>query len=47
MILGIFVATYSSVYAAAPMLIWLKVNSGSFVPQESDVERQERLARGG
>jgi preprotein translocase subunit SecF len=30
---------------AAPILIWLKVTSDSFVPTESDVERQERLAR--
>jgi preprotein translocase subunit SecF len=45
LILGIFVATYSSIYAAAPMLIWLKVNSSSFVPTESEIDRQERLAR--
>lgn len=42
---GIFVGTYSSIYMAAPILIWLKVNSSSFVPQESDIDRQERLAR--
>jgi len=42
---GIFVGTYSSVYMAAPILIWLKVNPKSFVPTESDVDRQERLAR--
>ena len=45
LILGIFVATYSSIYAAAPMLIWLKVTAGSFVPTESETDRQERLAR--
>jgi preprotein translocase subunit SecF len=43
--LGIFVGTYSSVYMAAPILIWLKVDSSSFVPPESPTERQERLAR--
>ena len=43
--LGIFVGTYSSVYMAAPILIWLKVNASSFVPQESEIDRQERLAR--
>ena len=43
--LGIFVGTYSSVYMAAPILIWLKVNPGSFVPTETEIERQERLAR--
>ncbi|MBM3595537.1 MAG: protein translocase subunit SecF [Alphaproteobacteria bacterium] len=42
---GIFVGTYSSIYMAAPILIWLKVTSDSFVPTESNVERQERLAR--
>jgi len=43
--LGIFVGTYSSVYMAAPILIWLKVNPNSFVPTETAMERQERLAR--
>ena len=43
--LGIFVGTYSSIYMAAPILIWLKVNSTSFVPQENEIDRQERLAR--
>ena len=43
--LGIFVGTYSSIYMSAPILIWLRVNSASFVPTESDIERQERLAR--
>ncbi|HZU62765.1 MAG TPA: protein translocase subunit SecF [Novosphingobium sp.] len=45
LILGIFVCTYSSVYMAAPMLIWLKVTAGSFVPTESALDKQERLAR--
>ncbi|MXO64315.1 protein translocase subunit SecF [Altericroceibacterium endophyticum] len=43
---GIFVGTYSSVYMAAPILIWLKVSSNSFVPEESSAEKQERKARG-
>ena len=43
--LGIFVGTYSSIYMAAPILIWLKVNPASFVPTETDVDRQERAAR--
>jgi preprotein translocase subunit SecF len=43
--LGIFVGTYSSIYMSAPILIWLKVNPKSFVPTESDIDRQERLAR--
>ena len=46
LIVGIVVATYSSIYAAAPMLIWLGVTSHSFVPTESATERQERIARG-
>lgn len=44
--LGIFVGTYSSVYMASPLLIWLGVTSDSFVPQEGVVERQEKVARG-
>lgn len=44
--LGIFVGTYSSIYMAAPILIWLKVNPNSFVPTETALEKQERLARG-
>lgn len=44
--LGLVVGTYSSVYMAAPMLIWLGVTSDSFVPQESVADRQERVARG-
>jgi preprotein translocase subunit SecF len=32
---------------AAPILIWLKVNPNSFVPTESALEKQERLAREG
>ncbi len=45
--LGIFVGTYSSIYMSAPILIWLKVTSASFVPTETAIDRQERLARGG
>ncbi|GAA0281552.1 protein translocase subunit SecF [Alteraurantiacibacter aestuarii] len=44
--LGIFVGTYSSVYMAAPILIWLGVSSDSFVPQESVADAQDRKARG-
>ena len=44
-VVGIFVGTYSSVYMASPILIWLRVTSDSFVPKESNVDRQERLAR--
>lgn len=44
--LGLFVGTYSSIYMAAPILIWLGVNSDSFVPDESVADKQEKLARG-
>ncbi|HTN15157.1 MAG TPA: protein translocase subunit SecF [Sphingomonadaceae bacterium] len=44
--LGIFVGTYSSVYMAAPILIWLGVDSHSFVPDESVADKAEKLARG-
>lgn len=44
--LGIFVGTYSSVYMAAPILIWLGVTSNSFVPQENVADKQDRIARG-
>jgi preprotein translocase subunit SecF len=44
--LGLFVGTYSSVYMAAPILIWLGVTSDSFVPREDEIEKQEKLARG-
>jgi preprotein translocase subunit SecF len=33
MLLGIFVGTYSSIYMAAPILIWLKVGPDSFIPR--------------
>jgi len=45
-VLGVFVGTYSSVYMAAPILIWLGVNSDSFVPDETVAEIQEKKARG-
>ena len=44
--LGIFVGTYSSIYMAAPILIWLGVTSTSFVPQDNKADEQEKVARG-
>jgi preprotein translocase subunit SecF len=32
-LLGTFIGTYSSIYISAPMLVWLKVNSDSFLPK--------------
>jgi preprotein translocase subunit SecF len=43
---GLFIGTYSSVYLAGPLLIWMGVTSDSFVPQESKEDRQEKIARG-
>jgi len=44
--LGIFVGTYSSVYMAAPILIWMGVTPDSFVPSDNVADRQEKIARG-
>ena len=44
--LGLFVGTYSSVYMAAPILVWLGVTSDSFVPTETVQDQQEKKARG-
>jgi preprotein translocase subunit SecF len=41
MLLGVAIGTYSSIYIAAPMLIWMKVGSNSFVPQ--DTGKAERI----
>ncbi len=43
---GLFVGTYSSVYMAGPMLIWMGVTTNSFVHTEGAVDRQDRIARG-
>lgn len=44
--LGIFVGTYSSIYMAGPLLVWMGVTSDSFVPQESVADKQEKKLRG-
>jgi preprotein translocase subunit SecF len=43
MFFGIVVGTYSSIYQAAPILIWLKVGPHSFVPSESAAPKAERV----
>ncbi len=43
MAFGIVIGTYSSVYQAAPILIWLKVGSHSFVPTESAMPKAKRM----
>ena len=35
LLISVVVGTYSTIYIAAPWLIWLKVNSDSFVPKET------------
>jgi preprotein translocase subunit SecF len=42
MFLGILIGTFSSIYVAAPMLIWLGVKTDSFAPVD---KQSERLAR--
>ncbi len=44
MTLGIFVGTYSSVYMAAPILVWLKVGPDSFVPATTANDQAERMS---
>jgi preprotein translocase subunit SecF len=47
MAFGIFVGCYSSVYQAAPILIWLGVSSDSFVPSEKVADgKAEKLTEG-
>jgi preprotein translocase subunit SecF len=36
MLLGIVIGTFSSIYISAPILIWLKVGSDSFVPKADE-----------
>ena len=43
---GLFIGTYSSVYMAGPLLIWMGVTSNSFVPDETAADRQSKIARG-
>ncbi len=43
MFLGVFIGTYSSVYMAAPILIWLNVGPDSFVPPVAANEKAEKV----
>ncbi len=45
-VFGLFVGTYSSVYMASPLLVWMGVNSDSFIPEETVADRQEKKLRG-
>ncbi len=42
--IGIFVGTYSSIYMSTPILIWLRVNSDSFVPPEGPQGRTRKAS---
>jgi preprotein translocase subunit SecF len=48
MTFGIFVGSYSSIYMAAPILIWTKVGPDSFIPDEdvAAARSAERLSEG-
>ncbi len=46
MAFGILVGTYSSIYQAAPMLIWFKIGNDTFVPAEEKGDRPDRNAEG-
>jgi preprotein translocase subunit SecF len=43
---GLFIGTYSSIYMAGPLLIWMGVTSSSFVPTETEADRQEKIVLG-
>lgn len=43
MLLGIFIGTFSSIYTAGPMLLWMGVGPSSFLPPE--VSGAERVTR--
>jgi preprotein translocase subunit SecF len=43
-LLGIFVGTYSSIYISAPILVWLRVSSDSFLPKNAGPTGGERVA---
>jgi preprotein translocase subunit SecF len=43
LLISVVVGTYSTIYVAAPWLIWLKVNSNSFLP--ADTGKAERAPR--
>jgi preprotein translocase subunit SecF len=44
LLISVVVGTYSTIYIAAPWLIWLKVNSDSFVPKTAGTGTGERVA---
>ncbi len=45
LLISVIVGTYSTIYVAAPFLIWLKVTSDSFVPRTAGPGTAERVAK--
>ncbi|MES2443707.1 MAG: protein translocase subunit SecF [Pseudomonadota bacterium] len=43
MLLGIVVGTFSSIYVAAPILLWLRLKPDSFVPKDTGPDGAERV----
>jgi preprotein translocase subunit SecF len=43
MLLGIVIGTYSSIFIGAPLLIWLKVGTQTFVPTDVAVEASKEV----
>jgi preprotein translocase subunit SecF len=43
LLISVIVGTYSTVYIAAPWLIWLKVDSNSFLPKNQATDGAERV----
>ena len=41
---GTVIGTYSSIYVSAPMLVWLKVDSNSFLPKNAGPASAERVS---
>jgi preprotein translocase subunit SecF len=47
LLISVIAGTYSTIYIASPFLIWLKVNSDSFVPKTAGSGSAERVASHG
>ncbi len=46
MAFGVLIGTYSSVYMAAPILIWLKVGPDSFIPVDDGKSQEDKMKEG-
>lgn len=44
LLISVVIGTYSTIYIAAPWLVWLKVNSDSFIPKTAAPGGAERVA---